>query len=155
VWWSREFAHAKDEVIRAKEAQIALLRDEIRQLHELNPAKLREYHQIVKQGLEEYNNQLKARLDEKDRELREAKALVPGEHQAVVEATNALRIQSEHVAHLVHDLDRYDELMTAAFAALRKAGARSITLTEDNLDGDLVFDWADGEQHPSTDTPPP
>ncbi len=41
--WSKEYAAAKDEVIKAKEAQIELLKNEIQALRELSPVKIREY----------------------------------------------------------------------------------------------------------------
>lgn len=69
LWWSKEFAAAKDEVIRAKEAQIELLKNEIDNLRELNPIKIREYFLSVREQLEEYNDSLRAELDEAKKEI--------------------------------------------------------------------------------------
>jgi hypothetical protein len=92
--WSKEFAAAKDEIIKSKDAEIASLKTqisnvgsakddalkakdahigvlerEIKGLQELNPTKLREYVQSIKQGLEEYNDILKQKVEEKDRAI--------------------------------------------------------------------------------------
>lgn len=50
--WSKEYAAAKDEVIRAKDAQIELLRNGIENLRSLTPMKIREYFLSVKKQLE-------------------------------------------------------------------------------------------------------
>ena len=62
LWWGREYAAAKDETIRAKDAQIALLEREIQGLRELTPMRIREYFISVKQQLEEYNDHLQEQL---------------------------------------------------------------------------------------------
>lgn len=62
--WSQEFAAAKDEVIRAKEAQIELLKNEIQSLHELSPVKIREYFLSVKTQLEEYIDLQKSQIND-------------------------------------------------------------------------------------------
>lgn len=67
--WSKEYAAAKDEVIRAKDARIETLEREIQGLRELTPMKIREYFVSVKTQLEEYNEHLKSRLEEADRAL--------------------------------------------------------------------------------------
>lgn len=61
--WSREYGLAKDEVIRAKDAQIELLKEEVEGLREMTPMKIREYFVSVKQQLEEYNDTLKQSLN--------------------------------------------------------------------------------------------
>ena len=53
LWWSKEFGAAKDEIIRAREAQIGLLESEVQNLKELTPMKIREYFLSVKVQLEE------------------------------------------------------------------------------------------------------
>jgi chromosome segregation ATPase len=69
LWWGREFASAKDEIIKAKEVQIELLKDEINSLKELTPMKVREYFLSVREQMEEYNDLLKNQLDEAQKEL--------------------------------------------------------------------------------------
>ena len=43
LWWGKEYGAAKDEIIKAKEAQIDTLNREIQNLRELTPMKIREY----------------------------------------------------------------------------------------------------------------
>jgi hypothetical protein len=87
LWWSKEYSAAKDEIIKAKEAQIAslkagidsiqmlsgettkakdaqieTLKNEIQNLRELTPMKIREYFLSVKGQLEEYNDKLQEEL---------------------------------------------------------------------------------------------
>ena len=69
LWWSKEYAAAKDEIIRAKDAQIALLDKEIQNLRELTPMKIREYFLSVRKQLEEYNELLNKELEEARKEI--------------------------------------------------------------------------------------
>lgn len=87
LWWAKEYAAAKDETIKAKDAQIAslkssieniqvlssetakakdaqieTLKNEIQNLRELTPMKIREYFLSVKEQLEEYNGKLQEEL---------------------------------------------------------------------------------------------
>jgi len=100
AFWGHGLASAKDEIIRAKEAeiealrtakeqiakikeaQIETLRREIDMYRELTPNKIREYFVTVKQQLEEYNELLKSRLqeahqviDSKEEQLAQLKAV--------------------------------------------------------------------------------
>jgi len=61
--WSKEYIAAKDEIIKAKEAQIGVLREQIQGLKELTPMKIREYFESVKSQLEEFNEMLKLQLE--------------------------------------------------------------------------------------------
>ncbi|HYX72194.1 MAG TPA: hypothetical protein VE732_05445 [Nitrososphaera sp.] len=60
--WAKEYSAAKDETIKAKDAQIETLKNEIQNLRELTPMKLREYFLSVKEQLEEYNDKLQEEL---------------------------------------------------------------------------------------------
>lgn len=53
ILWARAFAEAKNEVIRAKEAQIDALRSQLENLRELTPMKVREYFISVRTQLED------------------------------------------------------------------------------------------------------
>jgi len=75
IRWSKEFAAAKDETIKAKEAEINLLKAEIQSLTELNPMRLREYFKSVTQQLEEYNDDLQNKLSGAQEEIRTLKQL--------------------------------------------------------------------------------
>jgi response regulator RpfG family c-di-GMP phosphodiesterase len=67
--WSKEFAAAKDEVIRAKESQIESLKNEIQILQDLSPVKVREYFVSVKTQLEEYIDLQKTQIKNAETEL--------------------------------------------------------------------------------------
>ncbi len=62
--WSKEYAAAKDETIRAKDAQIDALKQQIENLKDLTPNKLREYFESTRTSLEEYIEKLKIQLRE-------------------------------------------------------------------------------------------
>lgn len=62
IRWSSEYTAAKDEIVKAKEAQIDSLKNEIRFLQEINSPKIHEYYSSVKSELEDF-------IDIKDREL--------------------------------------------------------------------------------------
>ena len=64
LWWAKEFREAKNETIKAKEAQIELLKAQIENLRELSPMKVREYFLSVKAQLEEFINDLQRQLQE-------------------------------------------------------------------------------------------
>lgn len=72
--WSKEFERAKNETIKAKEAQIAALEREVKSLQDMTPMKLREYFHSVREQLEEYNDELVKQLEqakEENNKLRE------------------------------------------------------------------------------------
>lgn len=83
--WAKEYSAAKDETIKAKDAQIETLKNEIQNLRELTPMKLREYFLSVKEQLEEYNDKLQEELktayveiEKKDSEIRHLLESHPG-----------------------------------------------------------------------------
>ncbi len=69
LWWGKEFAAAKDEIIKAKDAQIEHLDREIKSLRDLTPMKIREYFLSVREQLEEYNNLLQSQLKDANEEI--------------------------------------------------------------------------------------
>jgi hypothetical protein len=93
LFWGKEFAAAKDETIRAKEAQlatkdenikakeaqIAALTDRLKEEKELNPMKIREYFVSVKQQLEEYIERLKGDLTKAQGQLSTLQVEIEGE----------------------------------------------------------------------------
>jgi chromosome segregation ATPase len=76
IRWSQEYAAAKDEIIRSKDAEIKVLEREIDELRELNPMKVREYFLSMKVQLEEYNDRLQEEKKSLQVELREKNALI-------------------------------------------------------------------------------
>lgn len=69
IRWAKEYAAAKDETIRAKEAQIEVLRERIAGLKDLTPPKMQEYFKSMREQLEEYNEELKSRLKEASQQI--------------------------------------------------------------------------------------
>ena len=69
LWWGKEYGAAKDEIIRAKDAQIETLDSQLSSLRELTPMRIREYFISVRQQLEEYNDLLQRQLDEAAQEI--------------------------------------------------------------------------------------
>ncbi len=76
ILWSKEFADAKNEVIRAREAEIKTkeafidsLKNEIEMYRDLTPMKMQEYLHATKNGLETYIEKLKADLNFESEEI--------------------------------------------------------------------------------------
>lgn len=69
--WSSEYGKAKDETIKAKEAQISSLKEQLAYYKDLTPMKIREYFSSVKEQLEEYNDLLQQQLDGANQEIGE------------------------------------------------------------------------------------
>jgi putative two-component system response regulator len=67
--WSKEYAAAKDEVIRAKESQVEVLESEIQALRELSSVKVREHHISVKTQLEEYIDLQQSQIKDRDSQI--------------------------------------------------------------------------------------
>src|SRR4051812_4612895 len=72
--WSKEFSTAKDETIRAKEAEIALLREQLEMLREFLSPKAREYFIQTKTTLEEFIETLHAQLEDAHRRVEASSA---------------------------------------------------------------------------------
>ena len=62
ILWSKQYAAAKDEIIKAKDEKILLLQREVKGYQEMTPMKIREYFTSVKEQLEEYNDELEGQL---------------------------------------------------------------------------------------------
>lgn len=62
IRWAKEYAAAKDETIKAKEAQLEVLRERINALRDLTPPKLMEAFKVMRTQVEEYNNSLQSEL---------------------------------------------------------------------------------------------
>ncbi len=67
--WAKEYRDAKDETIKAKEAQIELLKNEIQNLREFTSSKVRESFIGMKQQLEEYIEKLQQDLEKKNEDI--------------------------------------------------------------------------------------
>jgi len=90
IRWSKEFSDAKDEIIKAKEAQISALENEIRFLHELSPMKIREYFLSVRSQLEEI-------IDDKEGKLTKAKSELKAKESELSQLQNLWQSKKENV----------------------------------------------------------
>lgn len=161
--WSREYAAAKDEVIRAKDAQIDVLRQQIVALESLTPMKVREYHLSTKAQLEEYIDDLKAKLSTSETRFATVSAALTSPQIAAKTATKeatVLALEAErralstylthlrnklvHASGVARSLDdpAFDHAITSMFEALASLGRKSVTIAEDD-DGTLDVSWAD------------
>lgn len=96
LWWSKEYGAAKDEIIRAKEAQIEALKGEIESLKEMTPMKIREYFLSVRQQLEEYNDALNGELDEARKEIAEKNAAIKKlESEGAQKSNEVIKLECE------------------------------------------------------------
>ncbi len=85
--WSKEFEKAKNETIKAKDAQIATLEREVKSLQDMSPMKIREYFHSVKEQLEEYNEELKKQLEQAKEEYAELEKNI---HEKIEESGSSL-----------------------------------------------------------------
>jgi seryl-tRNA synthetase len=109
IWWGREFSAAKDEIIRAKDAQIEVLNREIDSLRELTPMKLREYFLSMREQLEEYNESLKSKLEEAECELEKKGSAIlrlKSEGKKKIEEIRKLESEREQIAEAASSLSK-------------------------------------------------
>lgn len=114
--WAAKLMWAK-EYKEAKEAQIELLKEQIKSLEELTPMKVREFYISTKQQLEEYIEKLQGDLKTKTLELeRLAKS---GEDRAA--EIEQLTIEKGELENKIYDLEKtvndewFNELMRHSF----------------------------------------
>jgi predicted RNase H-like nuclease (RuvC/YqgF family) len=104
LWWAREYAAAKDETIRAKDAQIERLSGEIHSLREMTPMRIREYFLSVKQQLEEYNERLQE-------QLKTSQAALAQREQQIATFRAEGDQRASDVARLERERDNYKEIL--------------------------------------------
>ena len=103
--WSKEYAAAKDEVIKAKEAQIELLKNEIETLRELSPVKIREYFVSVKTQLEEYIDLQKSQIRDAETALSQKDAQIEQLRYAQEQEAQRLTIGAEMESGITSTLE--------------------------------------------------
>jgi DNA repair exonuclease SbcCD ATPase subunit len=103
LWWGKEYAAAKQEIIEAKNAQIQALEREIESLKSLTPMKIREYFLSVRQQLEEYNNALQD-------ELNRAKTEIAQRNQELTRLEGLGAEKAAEVQQLKQERDRLREV---------------------------------------------
>ena len=150
IYWSKEHSAATNEIIKSKESQILLLKEEIESFKEFTPMKLREYFTSVKIQLEEYNNLLQSQLsdakmaiNEKDEEINnltsqgekrvEELAKLETEKMELIKKTNNLDEQ-------LNDLkERYEgeDVITYRFPKIDKNVIERIQLASASLNKEI------------------
>ena len=130
--WAKEFHEAKQETIRAKEAQIDLLKNEIQNLRELNPITIREHFKSVKEQLEEriqflkdQFDQAQAEITQKDQEIRRYRndSASPAEIEKL--KTEKLMLEEEasflkqQLKKMSDDANRSEEILESDLITLR------------------------------------
>jgi predicted nuclease with TOPRIM domain len=114
--WSREFAAAKDEIIRVKDAHIETLNKEISGLRELTPMRIREYFVSVKEQLEEYNDLLQGQLDKAKNEVAAREAEIATLRAEGTQQTSRIqRLQRE-----LEDISKASSQLENQLSVLRK-----------------------------------
>ena len=131
--WSKQHLSAKDEIIRAKEAQIDLLNNQIESLRELTPMKLREYFLSVKEQLEEFNITLSSELEnatskieKKEEEIKLLKAAGQEQEEKIQEISvklDSLRSSRNEKLHKLGNLDKLTEETKELEKELEPVGA--------------------------------
>jgi chromosome segregation ATPase len=128
--WSKEYSQAKDEIIRAKDAQIAMLKQQIDNLMDLNPVKLKEYYSTVKEQLEKYNDLLKEQLAAAKKEI-----------EKMQDALNALRWKEEKdqekIDKLTQEKDSLEENVQLLEGNLMDIQTELLTIPIEPLVSDL------------------
>jgi chromosome segregation ATPase len=98
IWWGREHIAAKNEIIKAKEAEIETLKTQYETIKELSSPLLREYHRGVREELEEYIEKLKLELNKKEDQIKKIQA--------------GKKVKTHELKQLEHDKGRIQETVT-------------------------------------------
>ena len=146
IWWSKEFSSAKNEIIKAKDAQIATLEREIKSLQEMSPMKIREYFHSVREQLEEYNEELKNDLEKanseiilRDGQIGELETL-KGEHVAEIEK---LKEEKHEITEITKRVRSAVELYNGINKTDKKAVWTWLFLLEADNFKRINSDWKD------------
>ena len=160
IWWGRKYGQAtkaqlqnlkshldtltaaKEETIKATEAQLSTLQLQLQELRELTPRTLREYVLYIREQLEEYNRTLKAELEAAQRQNAELERQISVERskrratsprrtefqlteaelqQEIVEMKRQLA-RSQQALSLIKQLERSEVLHAEVLEAVPSAG---------------------------------
>ncbi len=113
IYWSKEYISAKDEIIKAKEAQIEQLKSQVQHYKDLTPMKIREYFESMKEQLEEYNDSLqrklentKDQLEKKNEELKKLEQYDQEKASTIANIKDEKEKLEEQVSELETDLEK-------------------------------------------------
>src|SRR5574341_1705581 len=118
--WSQEFAAAKDETIKTKDAQIVALREQFQEtlrvkdaqiegLKEFTPIKVREYFVSVKQQLEEYIDNLKGQLQQKQEAIEKLERTATANSEELSSFREQRKQLEQEMAQVVNGLNELDK----------------------------------------------
>ena len=130
LWWAKEYRAAKDETIKAKEAQIEVLKTQIENLKELNPVKIREFFVSMKMQLEENIDLLKSQLDTAKAEITQRSTEIDRlSLEGDKKRTELQKLQSEK-----KQAEEKVQLLTGEVKQLRETFQMNLTQLLGNLD---------------------
>lgn len=107
IRWAGEYRQAKEELLRTKDAQVAMLEREVALLRERDPVQLRNWYVDIKKQMEAVIDQLRSDLHAANEELERTNAEIA--HLAQIGASKeleiaALREERERLERRVHRL---------------------------------------------------
>jgi chromosome segregation ATPase len=167
LWWAKEYASAKDEtikskdaqierlkgeiqsvreltndIVKAKETQVDSLKNEIQNLKELTPMKIQEYFKSVKVQLEEYNDMLQKKLDDAKAEIKERDAAISIYSQGTdeaIEQINKLKIEKAK-------LEERAAALESQLSKVREEESKAQKITTYYLDSSVFKNFADSRK---------
>lgn len=139
--WSQEFAAAKDETIKTKDAQIVALREQFQEtlrvkdaqiegLKEFTPIKVREYFVSVKQQLEEYIDNLKGQLQQKQEAIEKLERTATANSEELSSFREQRKQLEQEMAQVVNGLNELDKSTYDLNAAEARFHAAWLNLTQ-------------------------
>lgn len=130
--WSKEFADAKeeiirtkDEIIKSKEAEISVLEARIQSLTELSSNALRTHRADTIRGLEDWVEKLEEQLAEANATIKAQRS----EKRAAQAATDRLRVQLDNMKSLIEPTRAEDSTLLELEAAAIGTASASTALT--------------------------
>ena len=129
IKWSKEYTDAKEQVIKAKEAEIILLKEQIETYKDLTPMKIREYFISVKTQLEEHINLLQKKLEETN--------LILSEKEGKLQQLNSQSIQDSKA------IAKYAEEKKELMLVIEEINKEALSLKDQLVDYDTNEKMAD------------
>ena len=147
IRWAKEYTIAKDEIIKSKNAEILVVKEQlagkdlqikekesqIQHLNSLNPPKLKEFYETIKSGLEAYNDKLQEELKTRNIEL-----------ENTIVKLNNLEPESENSKMLIATLNSEKEALKLTIETMTKqVESQQETIKETNRLSSTSFSFGD------------
>jgi chromosome segregation ATPase len=163
IRWSKEYALAKDEIIKSKEAEITSVKEQLKikdelikvkesqieHLNSLNPPKLKEYYDSIKSGLEAYNDTLKEELEKSkinfSNTIEKLNKLEP-ENQTNKLLIETLSSEKDELRQKIDMLSKQIEMQNQTLEATKKIYSNTYSLSgvglkrQQNLDNEQIIE---------------